>query len=256
TIDDLAYLLDFSLLNRIGNRVSTLAYLDKAELQSRIQQLRDPGLQQEYRINQLIVCTFSLDFERFELLLNEAVKEWGIGRTIDEIILPFIERLGLFSYKGRSAIEYHFIVTAIRKKLMLGIERTYSYHAQSESVVLFLPQGEHFDLLLLYVHYHLQKAGFKTLYFGTDIPSKNIQAMMTKTRPHLAVTYISGSKAQTVKKIADYLPERDATTTLIAAPGTFLSTVNLPAFSNARFVDYKNVVAEAIMQFELTEAVV
>ncbi|HYO22216.1 MAG TPA: hypothetical protein VER36_07405 [Flavisolibacter sp.] len=249
TLEDLAFLLGFSLLNRLGNRVSTLASLNRAQITNRISQLKDSSARQQHRINQLIMCTFSLDFELFERLLNEAVEEWGIGQTIDEVILPLMERLALFSFKGRTSIEYHFVVTVIRQKMMLGIERAQPQQSQSESVVLYLPEGEHFDLLLLYVYYNLQKAGFKTLYFGTDVSAKNIQAVVKKTQPHLAVMYVYGNKNQTVKKIADYLPERDAVTTLIATPGTFLSTVSPSPLARARFVDYKHVVAEAMKQF-------
>jgi MerR family transcriptional regulator, light-induced transcriptional regulator len=189
TIDDLSFLLDFALLNRLGSKVSYLAYLDKDTIREKVLQLKDKTARQESQINDLIIAMFSLNIEEVEKTLNNAVSWWGIDQAIEEIILPFIQRIELFSYKGRTSSEYHFVVTALRKKLILGIEMTNDTMPSVETALLFLPKGEHFDLLLLYLNYKLKQQGIHVLYLGTNVTSENVQLVLERKKPRYAVSY-------------------------------------------------------------------
>ena len=80
---------------------------------------------------------------------------------IDDIVVPLIERLHLFTYKEHSASEYHFAIMLLRKKIIYAIEVLNPPKMVDKSALLFLPKGEHYDLLLLYVQYKLKRAGLQ-----------------------------------------------------------------------------------------------
>ena len=205
TIEDLSFLLDFALLNRSGFKVSFLARLDKAAIKEIALNLKDDSARQERTINPLIIAAFSLHTEDFALTLDRAIASWGIDQTIELIILPFLERVELLSYQGRTASEYHFVVTALRKKLILAIEQTHPQMVLAASALLFLPEGEHFDLLLLYMEYKLRKAGVNVLYLGTNVTVQDFARVIQRKEPQYVVTYLSSSMSQKKASLQQYV---------------------------------------------------
>src|SRR5687768_13565632 len=86
TLEDLAFLLDLSLLNRLGYKVSSLVQLENNSIFQKAFQLKDDTAKQEYLINRLIIYMFALQVEDFELLLDGAISCWGSDTTIEEIV--------------------------------------------------------------------------------------------------------------------------------------------------------------------------
>jgi DNA-binding transcriptional MerR regulator len=191
TLEELSYLLDFALLNRLGSKVSVLAKLDKQSIREKVLQLQDDSCRQEFAINQLIIQAYTLNIEDFELLLDGAVAAWGIEQTIEQIIFPFLERLDLFSYNRRTSGDYHFVVTALRKKIILAIEGAKPQKLLAKSALLFLPKDEHFDLFLLYMNYKLRTAGLNVLYLGTNVSADNLKVILQAKQPQFLLTYQS-----------------------------------------------------------------
>lgn len=209
TLEDLAFVLNLCLLNRYGCKISSLAYLDRSTIREKVIQLKEEPAKKEHQINQLILYMFALNIEDFDLTLDSAVTHWGIETTIEDVIIPFLERLQLFSYKGHTSSEYHLVVTALRKKFILAIEQAAAKQSQAKSALLFLPQGEHYDLLLLYMNYKLSKAGLSVLYMGTDISTKNLKVVIQTKQPQFLVTYHSSSQPRNKNNLQAYLCEAD-----------------------------------------------
>lgn len=237
TIEDLAFLLDFALLNRLGNKVSVLAQVDKYLIRQKVLYLNEGTARKEHQINQLIICMFSLNIEDFELTLDSAVSAWGIDATIKEVILPFLDRLQLFSYKGHTNSEYHFVVTALRKKMILGIEQARPQRALPKTALLFLPGGEHFDLLLLYTTYKVRIAGLNVLYLGTNISIENLKTVIEKKQPHFLITHFSSAQEKIVKQMAELIPVNGAEVFFIT--GTKPEQRSNPIPPNFSFVSYR-----------------
>jgi len=243
TIEELEFLLNFCLLNRLGNKVSELAILSKNAIEVKVLGLKGNSAKQEQLINRLIVDMFSLDIERFELTLKNSLSSWGTEETVEEIILPFLERLELFSYKGRTSSEYHFVVTAIRKRLLLAIDTTSLQQANSKSVLLFLPEGEHYDLLLLYLNYKLRKTGFNVLYLGTNISAANLHYTLKHRKPNFVVTYVPSNDEKYMKKLPTWFLHEDNSTSYFVATATLFEK---QSSYKAKFISYKEILREMV----------
>jgi hypothetical protein len=59
-------------------------------------------------------------------------------------------------------------------------------------VLLFLPEGEHHELGLLYVHYLLRVHGARVLYLGADIPLKDVVFVSKYKNPEYLYTHLTG----------------------------------------------------------------
>jgi methanogenic corrinoid protein MtbC1 len=57
--------------------------------------------------------------------------------------------------------------------------------------VLFLPEGQHHELGLLYVYYLLRKKGIATIYLGANVPLKDIQYILRVKAPEYLYLHLT-----------------------------------------------------------------
>ena len=185
---DLKLLLDISLLIKYGYKISKLVAMTSKEIGQRVALLKDMDAQQGKAINDLIYCMYSTIVDEFDQVMDRALLSWGLDLTIQEIIIPFLEKVQLLSYND-SSTEAHFVVTSIRRKLIHGIEALNIVAFDQRTALLFLPEDEHYDLMLLYLHYSLKKSGLKILYLGTNISEANLEKVCIEKSPSLLFSY-------------------------------------------------------------------
>jgi len=98
--EDVRRILNVAMLVKNGYKISSVATYDNDRLQSEVlrqnKSLHDP----EKNIDQLLLNTVNLDTFGFEELLNKIIKENGFSKTIQNIIFPFFERIGLLWQTG------------------------------------------------------------------------------------------------------------------------------------------------------------
>ncbi|HEY0068030.1 MAG TPA: hypothetical protein VGB46_11725, partial [Flavisolibacter sp.] len=126
----------------------------------------------------------------FETQLDDCFLSWPAATVIDEVIFPFLSKVGLLC-KGRQLSEEHLVVTAIRKKLLWSIERLEMTRPNAKSILLFLSNERQLDLLLLYLYYHLKKDGWEVIYLGVNISLKNLEELLSLKQTDFLLTYPS-----------------------------------------------------------------
>lgn len=193
TIADVAWLLDTTLLLEHGHRVSKVIALTQEARCASLAALRSDDARQKKLVHALLRHMFNSDIEAFENLLDEACMVWGIECAIETVVIPFMEKVNLTSYSDTS-IEAHFVVTALRRKLILAIEKMKAVRETGVSALLFLPQYQHFDLMLLYMNYNLRKSGMTVYYLGTDISLSNLSQALSAKQPDKVYTYLASKK--------------------------------------------------------------
>jgi Predicted transcriptional regulators len=188
TLDDVFLILHISALLEYGSKISKLAALTREEVYSKSLSIPTNEAKLTRHVWHLIACMFKNDIDVFETVLDDAIRLFGIDKTIDGVILPFLEKINLTSYRD-TTINTHFVVTAIRRKIIIGIENTNITHP-SKSALLFLPKDEHYDLTLLYIYYVLKRNNIKVYYLGTNISTDNLTMAVKEKSPDYIVAYI------------------------------------------------------------------
>ena len=169
--EELKMLLNISLLNKYGYKISHIDKMTEAEMADKLLLLSQGQAQQERLVNELIRYMVDLDMVQFEALLNRFIAARGIERAITQIIFPFLEKIGvLWLTSNINPAQEHLVTNIVRQKLIVGIENCVTHLSVEKNVLLFLPEGEHHELGLLYVHYILISRGVITLYLGAIVP--------------------------------------------------------------------------------------
>ncbi|MBN2521014.1 MAG: MerR family transcriptional regulator [Bacteroidales bacterium] len=174
--NDLKRLLNISILNKNGFKISKIAKLESNELKEKVVYLIGETSDFNSHIESLIISMIELDELKFEKILNANILKFGFESTVLKIIYPLLERIGILWQTGKiKPAQEHFISNLIRHKIIVAIENIIPEENQNpKRFMLFLPEGELHELGLLFYSYLIKKKGHKIIYLGQSVPFDDI----------------------------------------------------------------------------------
>lgn len=192
TNDELKTVLNIALLNKYGFKISHIDRMSEPELREKIVSLSQAEAQQERLVNDLLHYMVDLDMDAFEDVLNHYIMAKGIDKTIMNLIFPFLNKIGILWLTNHiNAAQEHLVSNIIRQKLIVGIESVVSHIAVNKLVILFLPEGEHHELGLLYTFYLLKSRGVQVLYLGSNVPLSDLEYIVGLKKPDYLYTHLT-----------------------------------------------------------------
>jgi len=190
--EELKNILNISLLHKYGYRISHINKMDGHELREKIISLSNIQAQQERIVNELIQHMIDLDIDQFECVFDNYIMTRGIDKTITHIIFPFLDRIGILWLTNHiNPTQEHLVTNIIRQKIIVGIEGVVTHFNVNKTILLFLPEGEHHELGLLYMYYLLKNRGIKVLYIGANIPIADIEFICRIKKPDAMYTHLT-----------------------------------------------------------------
>ncbi|MEP6711313.1 MAG: MerR family transcriptional regulator [Ferruginibacter sp.] len=188
---ELKTILNIALLNKYGYKISHIDKMTAAEVHEKILSL-NPEAQQERIVNELIQKMIDLEMDSFEEVLEKHIVARGIERTITQIIFPYLEKIGILWLTNHiNPAQEHLVTNIIRQKLIVGIEACHTSFKVNKTVLLFLPEGEHHEMGLLFMHYLLKSRGVKVIYLGANIPMKDVEYVVKLKRPDYLYSHLT-----------------------------------------------------------------
>jgi len=189
--DELKKVLNIALLNKYGYKISHIDKMKEQEVKEKISSLTQQA-HEEKTISKLIEYLVDLDIEALENTINRTITTRGIERAVAQIIFPFLERIGiLWNTNHINPAQEHLVSNIIRQKLILGIESASLPAKTDKSVLLFLPEGEHHELGLLFMNYLLKIRGIPTIYLGANIPLEDVEYVVNYKKPTYLYTHLT-----------------------------------------------------------------
>ncbi|RTL49060.1 MAG: MerR family transcriptional regulator [Sphingobacteriales bacterium] len=190
--EELRTLLNIALLNKYGFKISHIDRMKPAEINDKILSLAHIQAQQERIVNELIGHMIYLNLEEFEVVLDNYIMTKGIEKSITQIIFPFLERIGILWLTNHiNPAQEHLVTNIIRQKLIVGIESTHSHLPLNKTALLFLPEGEHHELGLLFMYYLMKSRGVKIYYLGANVPMKDVAYVAEAKQPDIMYTHLT-----------------------------------------------------------------
>jgi DNA-binding transcriptional MerR regulator len=194
--DDIRRILNVALLVKNGYKISNVASFDEEKLQAEVlrvhRNIKDP----DNNVDQLIFQTINLDSFGFEKLMNKFIGEYGFPKTIQNIIFPLFERIGILWQVGSifSAHE-HFVTNLIRNKL---ISETSKFESQesAKTVLFFLRENEWHELGLIFFNFLAAQAGLRCVYLGQSLPFSDLSNLLINSH----FDYVCTSFIQAMEK--------------------------------------------------------
>ena len=194
--DDIRRILNVALLVKNGYKISNVASFDEEKLQAEVlrvhRNIKDP----DNNVDQLIFQTINLDSFGFEKLMNKFIGEYGFPKTIQNIIFPLFERIGILWQVGSifSAHE-HFVTNLIRNKLISETSK-FESHESAKTVLFFLRENEWHELGLIFFNFLAAQAGLRCVYLGQSLPFSDLSNLLINSH----FDYVCTSFIQAMEK--------------------------------------------------------
>ncbi len=185
TDEQLKLILNISLLNKNGLRISQIAKMEDNERDQAIALIDNKDLQFENQIKSLTFSMIDMREDQFEKIVNTSILQLGFETTMISIIYPFLERVGTLWRSGAiSPAQEHFISNLIRQKIIVAIDGQMAVnHSSSNKFVLCTPEGDLHELSLLFMHYLLRSRGINSIYLGATVPYKDLLNVVETHKP-------------------------------------------------------------------------
>lgn len=193
TSEDLKRILNISLLNNNGFKISKIAKLPDAELVKQAQSILNNYTKESDQIDNLILCMMEMNESKFEKIISNCIIHFGFESTIEKIVFPFMRQIGNMWQVGMiNPAQEHFISNLVRQKIIVGIDGLFPEPlANPKTFLLFLPSNELHELGLLYCNFLVKAKGHKCLYLGQSVPFSDLLSVADIMPPEVIVTTLT-----------------------------------------------------------------
>jgi len=195
--DDLKYMLNVSILNNNGVKISKIARMTRDEVQRQTLQVNETNSKYDAQIQALVSTMMSFDEREFNKILSINILKLGMEETMTKIIFPFMEHIGLLWLGGSiHPAHEHFITNLIRQRLYVAIDQlSVNFQTPSKKYLLFVPSGEPHDLSLLFANYLLRARAQQVIYLGTSTPLEDLSSIFKLHMPDFIFCSLTASNA-------------------------------------------------------------
>lgn len=205
TDEDLKKILNISILNNNGLKISKIASLNSDEIKDKVLEINFESPDLDVKTDSLIVAMIDLDDSKFEKILSQSIIRLGFDKTVSKVLFPFFEKIGMLWQIGTiNPAQEHFITNLVKHKLIVAIESIpeteYKY---AKKFLLFLPEGEYHEISLLYYYYLTKRMGHKVMYLGQSVPMGDLKQVDAIYNADFVFTAVLSSYSHDV--ITDYL---------------------------------------------------
>lgn len=195
--EDLRKILNVSLLNSNGYKISKIADLNLTQMNAAVSEITQLADSAESQIESIVFCMMTFDEARFEKVLSGNVLRYGFEKTMIDIIFPFMQRVGNMWLTGTIGPAHeHFISNMVRQKLVVAIDgQLPSPKPDAPKYLLFCPDQEYHELGLLFMNYMLRSRNCQTVYVGSSVPIADLEVVYQTHHPQYLFTYITTNPA-------------------------------------------------------------
>lgn len=215
---DLKKIINVSLLNTYGIKISKIADMSLDDMNKKVLEISELQNDKGVHIDQMVIAMIDMEEELFEKILNNLILRFGFEQTITEIIYPFLEKIGiLWQTQNITPAHEHFISNLIRQKIVVAIDGLPIPPKTQKKILLFLPEGEMHELGLLFYHFLIRKAGYRTYYLGQNVPHEDLISVYKVHQPDFMLTSITSTPPVPIEKYLERLANEFGETKILAS---------------------------------------
>ena len=191
---DLVKLLNISILNENGWKISKIALLNDAELAQEVSKVSIDKTVDSVVVNLFIKSLTTLDSVLFSRVFDSCVAKESLTATYENYLIPFLNRIGVMWLIGSISLsQEHFVSCLIRQKVIVAIDQLEDKDQPVPDFILFCREGEWHELGLLYYYFRLKEKGYSVLYLGQNLPVDAVQEIVTSMqfKPKVVSSFVS-----------------------------------------------------------------
>lgn len=193
--DDLRFLLNVSILNDSGIKISEIVKMSLQEIAEKVESLSEVENNYTCHIQSLVKYSLELNEEEFKKSFNQAVKKIGFEQTMIQVTYPFLKKVGIMWQTGMiNPAQEHFATNLIKQKLIVAIFSVKPFEIEGvKKFLLFLPENEYHEIALLFAYYMIKLHGHKVLYLGQSLSLNYVREVIDSYHPDYIFSILTNS---------------------------------------------------------------
>lgn len=244
--EDVRLLLNVAYLCKHRYRISKISQMSYEEMVDNILAISRRGETYEHRVTEMVAAMLELEVEKFEHLVCDCILELGFENAMLRVIMPFLKKIGiLWLTKAISPANEHYVSNIIRHRIIVATEAIIpDLHSESKKFLIFLPEHELHELMILFANYLVKSRHHRTIYLGQNIPFDNLKPVVDKTNPDYLLTSLTSYPS--AEEASGYLQllSSEFPGQKIFVSGQRISSVFLPFPQNVkRLEDFSELIA-------------
>ena len=171
----------------------------------RFQTGAQPKVNAPHFLDTAIDAVVQLDAEGLEKALTQATVHLTKLKLINEVIFPLGAKMGDLWRQGELKIINEHIATPIIRSVLWNLLRSVDVCNDAPRIVVATPLNQHHELGALAIALIAREAGWRSFYFGADLPAIEIAAAVKRAKARavaLSITFIL-NHLQLVKEIKE-----------------------------------------------------
>jgi DNA-binding transcriptional MerR regulator len=203
--DDLKRILNVSILNQNGYKISKIAMMSESQLRERVIDLCLDTRNTDVQIESLLVAMLELDENKFTNVLTNSIIKLGFESTVETILFPFLDRIGILWQAGTiNPAQEHFISNLIRQKLIVAIDNEMQNFVPkaNKTIIFFLPENELHEIGLLFYSLIARKEGYNVVYLGASVPVEDLKVVVdVRGADALFTSFVAARKKEELEQL-------------------------------------------------------
>ncbi|HPE85799.1 MAG: MerR family transcriptional regulator [Bacteroidales bacterium] len=188
--NELKKLLNISILNNSGVKISQIAELSEHQINDRVVQLISNRQESEGLIESMLHATLELNSTQFNKTITTAVITHGFENAFSKVFFPFYEKIRIHWLTGViNAAQQHFADSILRQKLIVALDSLIMPpDPNGKRFIIFLPKGHYNELCMLFFAYLIRKTGHKIIYLGQSVTLNSLHNVAGIKEPDALIT--------------------------------------------------------------------
>ncbi len=163
---DLKMLMLVQKLNIQGVRISRIAEMSLEEMEEECKLISIRHADHEVKLQQAVI---DMDVTVMDSVLDLAIRQNGFEETLMNLIIPFIDKMGVMWLVGTVEEAHETCFREVIKRKTIREIDSMPNNCDGPRIIMFLPQGNQQELNHLFMHYFLRKQGLCVTDMGCDI---------------------------------------------------------------------------------------
>jgi DNA-binding transcriptional MerR regulator len=245
---DLRHLLNISILNHNGLKISQIASMNEDEIKRRVFDVTMESKSDNVQLENLMSGVLELEEVKILNIISASIIKEGFESTVENLLLPFIDRVySLWQTGTVISAQKQFVLNLIRRKLVVAIDNeARGLTGSGPRMIMFLPEHETDEIELFFNNYMARKENFEVIYLGASVKPNDMRIINNIKRADVFMTIFSSpySSGLLEKQMADYRIQFPSTPFLVGGSQVKSAQLHFPGgFSAIRSIkDFRDAV--------------
>jgi len=174
--DGLKMLLNISVLNKSGVKISKIAKMDEGEIKSKAAEAAHVHSSHLGGVDALTLSIINLDQSSFDTIVNKHIKQEGFKSTLENLIFPLFDKVNEMYLTGTvKPVNEAFLNQLLLGKMLVQIDQLRAkIPSTAPKYFLFQPALSNEELSVVILNYYLVYHGLQAINIGANIMPNDI----------------------------------------------------------------------------------